>query len=334
MNFEELLNVEPDQIGRKLAAVAVLTSRTQKTADLQSIINSIKDRVSTAGAHAVTELTNGNPVYTGAAGALGLGGLSALRETMRPRKDRNYGNALTAAMLGGAAGAAVPMLGGLKDAIPEGIAKTDGVVDKGLQGMAGTVTKAVNSTPVGVNSALGVGATAALRSGYPDTPGRALIRGGMAELGKPSTGPVITGQPNNDAFRDSLDRVRTSGMDSWNPKRMAEGMVDSHLAAKHGLPDVQAINAARPTALQPGQSPYDGTNRWRSLLTGSAPTMPNQAGARIPLPVLGQNPAHARTVVQGLRQNATKAPWSAAASMVPAALGIGSDIYKGFGLGQ
>jgi hypothetical protein len=96
-----------EQIGSQLASLAILTARTQlnKTAGLSDFAGGVKDNI-------IAGIVSGDPRYTAGAGAVGLGGLSAIRESLRPKAKRNWNNTLTAAGLGGIMGGSVPLIAG------------------------------------------------------------------------------------------------------------------------------------------------------------------------------------------------------------------------------
>jgi len=346
MNLNELLTIEPAQIGHKLGAAAVVTSRMGKQADVMSTVDSIKN-------HVMDGLKSGNPLYTGAAGALGLGGLSALRESMRNKKDRRWSNVAMAAGLGGIGGAAAPMITegantlmtsdvptkpptpqtpSLSGKLLEGASAVNNMLPEGWKAHddSDILSAASHALPADTGTMIGGGLSAHKYLSR----GRALSKGLEAGLSGDSKLPVISGAENS-AVRDSMNRIQPSSI---------TGYMDRSIAARHGMPDIDAINAARTTPLQPGQSPYGGTSRLRSFLTGSAPTMPANTShsvwpesmtklapppvTRVPVPTLGRDPAAARAAVQGIRANAPRPGW---AGMIPAAVGLGVDLYRNMG---
>ena len=153
MLLEELIQSNPEQVSQKLAAYAILNQRLGlvKTAGLAETAAAVKD-------HIVKGLSSGNPAYTGAAGALGLGGLSAIRESFKPKEERRAGNVLTAAGIGGAMGAGLPMIGNLSAALPPAESE---MAPSALGNLSSAVSDGVSQSRPGALTGAGIAATTA-----------------------------------------------------------------------------------------------------------------------------------------------------------------------------
>lgn len=314
MNFSELLTQDASNISRKFAAQAIVVDRLEKRADVQGIVDAIKS-------HVTKGLSSGNPLYSGAVGAAALGGASAIRESLRNKKDRNWGNVLTAAGLGGIGGAAIPALSGLGAAVPTHITGQPGetgMLEKAIGGAASTAHSAAKKLPVGAGTIGGFGLQQ-LRSmmGYPGAvlqagetaAADALHRGAASPNGTSPTVTNVVGGVKPEDLNRSLAAVQGSGKGSWNPLTQMRGHLDRQIAARQGLPEVATAPAA-------GASPFAGQNRLK-LLMGGKPAGPMIGGDQ------------SRSFVQGLQRAAPRPTMMGALKgNLPTLLGAGLDAYN------
>jgi hypothetical protein len=116
-----------------------------------------------------------------------------------------------------------------------------------------------------------------------------------------------------------------------NPMNWASGALDRQIAARHGLPDVNAMKT-RGITISAGQSPFAGNNRL-GLLFGQKPHMnvpaPGGMGPphRVPTPMLGKD--QSREFMQGFHR-ATAAPTigNQIMSNLPVLTGAGLDAFN------
>lgn len=106
--LEELVSGTPAEAAEKLAGLTAVSRGLRKQGfewkDLHELGNHVASGVQSFGNTALNELKAGNPLYTGAAGALAGAGAGLTREIMNP-EDNDYNNVLTSAGIGGALGA-------------------------------------------------------------------------------------------------------------------------------------------------------------------------------------------------------------------------------------
>lgn len=103
--FEELVRGNTEDASRTLAAVSYAAQGMRKMGlDLASMGNTLKDGLASAGSNIKSGLISGNPLYTGAAGALVGGGLGLVNEMQRPKEERDYTTAGLNAGIGGLVG--------------------------------------------------------------------------------------------------------------------------------------------------------------------------------------------------------------------------------------
>lgn len=120
--FEELVRGTTAEAGRKLAAVSYAAQGLRKMGlDLTSLGNNIQSGLASAGNNVKDGLLSGNPLYTGAAGALLGGGMGVANELRRPEEERDYTSAAMNAGIGGLMGGlgGVAMQGLQSKAIPQ-----------------------------------------------------------------------------------------------------------------------------------------------------------------------------------------------------------------------
>ena len=342
MNFSELLTQDASNISRKFAAQAIVVDRLHKQADLQGIVDAIKT-------HVTTGLKSGNPLYAGAAGAATLGGLSAVRESMRSKKDRNWGNVLTAAGLGGLGGAAIPALSGLGAALPTHITGQPGetgMLEKAISGTASAAHSAAKKLPVGAGTIGGFGLqqlgsamkypSSVLQAGE-SAAADAVKQTAASPSGASAAVNNVVGGVKPEALNSSLAAVHGSGKGSWNPLDWARGHMDRQIAARQGLPDIEGMKAMG-VEVKPGQSPFAGNNRL-GLLLGQSPTTAapktlyagsgghGQASSRVQMPMLGG--AQSRQFAQGLQRAAPRPTMMGTLKgNLPTLLGAGLDAYN------
>jgi len=106
--LEELVSGTPAEAAEKLAGLTAVSRGLRKQGfewkDLHELGNHVASGAQSFGNTALKELKSGNPLYTGAAGALAGAGAGLTREIMNP-EDNDYNNVLTSAGIGGALGA-------------------------------------------------------------------------------------------------------------------------------------------------------------------------------------------------------------------------------------
>lgn len=103
--LEELVSGSPAEAAEKLAALASVSRGLRKQAvDWSELGGQALGGLKSFGNSALRELKSGNPLYTGAAGALAGAGAGLAGEIMNP-EDNDYTNVLTGAGIGGAIGA-------------------------------------------------------------------------------------------------------------------------------------------------------------------------------------------------------------------------------------
>jgi hypothetical protein len=120
--LEELVRGTTEEASRKLASVSYAAQGLRKMGlDLSSIGSNIQRGLASAGNNVKDGLLSGNPLYTGAAGALLGGGLGVANELQRPKEERDYTSAAMNAGIGGLVGGlgGVAMQGMQSKGIPQ-----------------------------------------------------------------------------------------------------------------------------------------------------------------------------------------------------------------------
>lgn len=334
MDPTQLLDLDAETAGRKLAALAVLSSRLSKQADLASSAASIRDAV-------LTGLKSGDPRYLAGAGAVGLGGASLANEALKPKEKRRFSNVLPAAGLGAVMGAAAPTaIAGLSTVAngsdpskfkpPNQVERVMSRVMSFLTGKALTAPAEVGAKAV---ETLGTPATALgsdIPQGVADTmrgfkytttgglatgairataPAREMFRGYDALRAKqtPTSGTVLPGVGDN-TLRHSMEHIRnaTNVNPLTNPGGWLGGHVDQQLAAGQGLPkSTPALGAPTP----------NWKDRWQTFRGNSSQQL--LGGSRAP--------QHANTL-----RAAGRSPTRGWMSMIPTGLGLAADAYQQF----
>jgi len=228
--FAQLVNQTPEQASQHLAHVLLLSRSMRKAgADVSQLWNDASTAVSGAAKHVGGKLSKLDPAYTAGAGAIGLGGLAALRERLKPKAERRYENAALGAGIGGLLGAA-PGLSGFafpaSKVEPNVKAPPSGIE---LAGATKTVAgKVVPDSPGHRIADAAANYADAVQSTYGNVPGlRALTSAGK------STGELLTGEHTvNNQGQDA----RTGGLLAKVPQgTLSGGMGSLGIRAARGV---------------------------------------------------------------------------------------------------